>query len=1347
MAYTQRFFWNKFRIFLCVLSCIVLICSPVFGSMVSKKTTQEETLVSEHDQLSTVIGEAMVDDTEKTVHTLSKTTDEHKTVPDGLTADEWEGIVSDIKNYEYQINWDDTVSRYIAKNKDHGFDLWFTLSGGVETKISDDELFSLEPMSFGYADQVRDMIDDPEIRVQGNRIDFLYSDDFIGWYKNSVDGLEHGFDILEPIEPRLNSELCLEISYDPGFSAKEVGDGIVFSDSSGVSQLKYDKLMVVDAKGCVLPSSMSLIEDKNYIVLSFDDARAVYPVVVDPLVTSYFKNITNNGPAWNRFGNSVAIYGDTCVVGASADDDGAYVFKRNNQTADDWELIANLSDDDGDNVEYFGESVAIYDDTIVVGARRDTEMGTHAGAAYVFSRNQGGMDNWGQVKKLTASDGETQDQFGYSVAIYDDTIVVGAVKGNGSHNNNSGAAYVYYRNFGGANNWGQKKILSSSDGADGDYFGRYVAISYDKIVVGAAGDDDKGSWSGSAYVFYRNYGGIDNWGEKAKLTASDGEAGDNFGLSVAIEDDIIVVGAPIGNGVEDDSGAAYVFYQNNQSADDWGQVAKIYGSDGANGDWFSYPVSISDGVIVAGAGTAHVDGTADQGAAYVYVRNNQSADDWGQLAKLTAFDGEANELFSSNAVSIHNGIILVGASYHGDNNVGLAYLFNITGDAWTQISKPVASDGAADDYFGYSVAISGDTCVVGAYHDDDNGADSGAAYVFSRNNQSADDWGQVKKLTASDGEADDEFGYSVSISGDTIVVGAYYEDVNDSNNGSAYVFTRNTGGADNWGQVAKLTASDGDTDDYFGYSVSISGDTCVVGAFSDDSHQGSAYVFTRNNQTMDDWGQVTKLTASDGAANDAFGCSVSISGDTIVVGASYDDSQQGSAYVFTRNNQTMDDWGQVTKLTASDGEASDYFGIGVSISGDSIVVGAGYDDSNQGSAYVFTRNNQTADDWGQVKKLTASDGAASDYFGCSVSLSDDKIVVGAPMGNGTEADSGSAYVFYDYSLTESISVNPPNNFTASVTSSSSISLSWTKNTNSTHTYIRYQQGSTAPETRSEGTLLYNSTGSSTSASGLSASTTYSFTAWSYNDSTNTFSTQNVNCSATTSRRSSSPQGSPAPPPNKKPFAVVLVSSSHGMVGDSFRFDGSGSSDPDGDSLTYTWNFGDGLTSTGKTSSHMYSRAGTFYGYLEVDDGDDTDMDTFVITIVDPDADTDEDGLEDTVEENIGSDDNDSQDIINISVLISDGFLIDTDNDGTLDEYYNKNTGVRSALKKDGDSYGIDEDDDGKIDYYYTPSSASVTDTAVTKSEDSLIPWAILLICFIAVSIVFFFFWRNKKEKK
>jgi nucleoside-specific outer membrane channel protein Tsx len=377
--------------------------------------------------------------------------------------------------------------------------------------------------------------------------------------------------------------------------------------------------------------------------------------------------------------------------------------------------------------------------------------------------------------------------------------------------------------------------LTASDGAAGDLFGRRLAISGGLVVVGAPFDDDSGDASGSAYVFERSGGG---WIEVAKLTASDGAAGDRFGTWVAISGGLVLAGAPLDDDDGEDSGSAYVF----DGSAGWSEVAKLTASDGATGDQFGVSVAISGDLAVVGA-LFDDDKGDDSGSAYVF----DASTGWSQVAKLAASDGATGDQFGV-AVAISGDLALVGAFVADGNgeNSGSAYVFD--GSAgWSEVAKLTASDGAPGDIFGTSVAISGDLALIGAEFDDDNGDASGSAYVFDRSTG----WGEVAKLEASDGAPGDNFGTSVAISGDLALVGAHHHDDNGDDSGSAYVFDRSAG----WSEVAQLTASDGTAEDFFGTSVAISGDLALVGAnFDDDAGaaSGSAYVFElRTNPDTD----------------------------------------------------------------------------------------------------------------------------------------------------------------------------------------------------------------------------------------------------------------------------------------------------------------------------------------------------------------------------------------------------------------------------------------------------------------------------------------------------------------
>jgi formylglycine-generating enzyme required for sulfatase activity len=338
-----------------------------------------------------------------------------------------------------------------------------------------------------------------------------------------------------------------------------------------------------------------------------------------------------------------------------------------------------------------------------------------------------------------------------------------------------------------------------------------------------------------------------------------------------------------------------------------------------------------------------------QGSAYVYVRSGTA---WSQQQQLVASDGGSPDRFGIS-VSLSTDTAIVGAyldDVGANADQGSAYAFVRSGTAWGQQAHLVASDGLAGDHLGSSVSVSGDTAIVGAPA---AASQQGSAYVFVR---SGTTWAQQVKLTASDGAPGDQFGGSVSVSGDYALVGALAETVSaNAGQGSAYVFVRS---GTIWAQQQKLTASDGASGDQFGGSVSVSGDTALVGANHDavgaNAGQGSAYVFVRTGTT---WTQQGKLVASDGTANDQLGTSVSVSGDTALVGANNDtvgaNAAQGSAYTFVRSGTA---WAQQKKLTASDGAANDQFGTSVAVSGDTALAGAALDDvgaSDQGSAYVF----------------------------------------------------------------------------------------------------------------------------------------------------------------------------------------------------------------------------------------------------------------------------------------------------------------------------------------------------------------------------------------------------------
>ena len=341
-----------------------------------------------------------------------------------------------------------------------------------------------------------------------------------------------------------------------------------------------------------------------------------------------------------------------------------------------------------------------------------------------------------------------------------------------------------------------------------------------------------------------------------------------------------------------------------------------------------------------------------------------------------------------------------------------AYVFKRqSDDTWLQIDKVTPSDGSNRYHYSLSVAIDGDYFIWGVYSDQEMGSSSnrGAAYIFKR--QADDSWQEQQKITASDGHNQSLFGRSVAIDGNVAVIGAPWDNETGYLAGAVYVFGRS---GETWSQQSKITAADGAGSNSFGFSVAIEGGDMLVGAVNDDNlghRSGSVYYFSNTPGLISEWTTGVNITAPDGEANDGFGISVSISGNTAIIGAFGDGNGAGSAYIFQKDDLT---WSYASKLTASDSGTSNAFGQSTSISGDYAVVGSHLNDDNgikSGSAYVFQRKNGNNSNWVEINKVLDPNGAANDLFGFAVSVFGNSIIIGSIADNEVVENSGSAFIF------------------------------------------------------------------------------------------------------------------------------------------------------------------------------------------------------------------------------------------------------------------------------------------------------------------------------------------------
>jgi hypothetical protein len=397
-----------------------------------------------------------------------------------------------------------------------------------------------------------------------------------------------------------------------------------------------------------------------------------------------------------------------------------------------------------------------------------------------------------------------------------------------------------------------------------------------------------------------------------------------------------------------------------------------------------------------------------------------------QLAELTPSARASNDWFGIS-IAVSGNTVVVGDFDANIENYGAVYVYVKPASGWanmTQVAKLTSSDNG--EGFGISVAITGNVIVVGAANTSNfsksilnrptsvPAAGPGSAYVFVKPASGWKDMTETAKLTASDGQPGDAFGDSVSISGPTIAVGAFFAPDSSGNSfaGKAYVFVRPTSGwSGNLNETAKLTASDSQLLNYMGASIAVSGNTLVAGAYGHNNFQGTAYVFAEPSGGWSSMTQTAELTASDGKGSDDFGFSSAISASTVVVGAVNAAVGKGAAYVFVKPSAGWSNMTQTAELRAPNATQGDGFGQSASISGNLVVVGAPGTNvgSNQlqGAAYVFAK---PASGWKNINtatQLTVADGAANDNLGVSASISGATIVAGAPK----SVTPGSAYVF------------------------------------------------------------------------------------------------------------------------------------------------------------------------------------------------------------------------------------------------------------------------------------------------------------------------------------------------
>jgi len=726
----------------------------------------------------------------------------------------------------------------------------------------------------------------------------------------------------------------------------------------------------------------------------------------------------------DQFGFSVAISGNRAIVSAVYENDAggansgkAYIFDVTSGSL--LHTLDNPNAYDTSAGDSFGFSVAISDDRVIVGAPSEGDAGgTFSGKAYIFNVTDGSLLY--TLDNPNAYATSASDSFGQSVAISGDRAIVSAYIEDDANGIFSGKAYIFDVTSG--------SLLYTLDNPNAygtstnDNFGNSVAISGDRAIVGTELEDDAGgSDSGKAYIFDVTDGSLVHTLDNPN--AYDTSAGDRFGVSVAISGDRAIVGARL----EDDaggttSGKAYIFDVTSGSLLQTLDNPNTYGT--TQNDQFGIGVAISGDRVIVGAHTeGDVNSAGSQsGVAYIYKLSDSIQYQPQNLYALynpNAFGTSADEYFGWS-VAISGDYAIVGAPFEDDaggTGSGKAYIFDITsGSLLYTLDNPNTTGTSTDDRFGELVAISGNRAIVGAYFEDDAGGfTSGKAYIFDVTSGSLVHI--LNNPNAYGTSGGDAFGVSVAISGNRAIVGAYFEDdAGGSSSGKAYIYDVTSGALVH--TLDNSNAYGTSTNDLFGLSVAISGDRAIVGAYGEDdaggTDSGKAYIYDVTSgalvHTLDN---PNDYLASNG---DRFGNSVAISGDRAIVGAPQEDdaggTSSGKAYIYDVTSGALVH--TLDNPNAYDTSAGDRFGESVAVSGNYAIVGAWAEDDAGGftssKAYIF--NVTTGSLLYTLNNPNVYDTSDGDAFGRSVAISGDRAIVGARFEDDAGGgNSGAAYVF------------------------------------------------------------------------------------------------------------------------------------------------------------------------------------------------------------------------------------------------------------------------------------------------------------------------------------------------
>jgi hypothetical protein len=816
------------------------------------------------------------------------------------------------------------------------------------------------------------------MQPEGSRMNIQHPDGVMEWYENSAQGIEHGF-ILGTRATDTGTR-DIRVSMD-GMVAIQSGNDLIWSLPNGINALAYSGLQVKDATGAAITAEMRAT--RGGLTIQLQDAHAVYPVYVDPVITRVTAKLSpinlGDGNAGDYFGNAISTDGQTLVVGALKDNEGrgsVYIFTR---IAGEWIFKSKLNPTGTFSYTRFGTSVALQGNILVVGSPGDG----YYGAGYIYEKVS---DEWTLSAKVSTPQSIYYEgnSIGCSVAVDDGVVMVGADGYTGGSPAVIGKGYVFvFEKVSGV--WTQQVRLEDPAGTTNDEYGAAISIKNGYAYIGKPGKN------AGEVMIYKKVGS--SWTFVTRLYGV--STGGRFGECLATDGSALAVGAPFDDtAVAADVGSVQVF---RKSGEAWASEGILTATDAVSYDYFGTSVAIEGSRLLIGA----IRGYSSYGCAYIFEKTTN----WSQKTRLvpynTSIDGR-----SGHCVALVGDAVWVGA-YHSDTYAhwyaGIVNEYRLRSGVWEYTDLITAGDSGFYMNFGSALDLDGQRIVVGAPGDaSPYGQRTGSVYVFMRVN---DDW-EIETILMDDTPMIDEhFGSAVDIDGDCLMVGTPADvkmsttpgDVSLYRFGSVTCFRRSANG---WAAETKMrpTILSASSSDEFGASISLRGDTVLIGAplyttaIPGISYNapGAGFLFSKVNGA---WAQQARLMVAGSTSFWKVGSSVALGDGRLFLSApqradaSY---HYGRIFEFTGSGTN---WTEGSSIGPSNWEGYETFGSSIALDGDCLIVGSRSDYAGAGQkAHVFRRSGSI---WEQEAVLASPDAAdgKNHTFGAYVALKGDLALV------------------------------------------------------------------------------------------------------------------------------------------------------------------------------------------------------------------------------------------------------------------------------------------------------------------------------------------------------------------